>query len=136
MCRIELRKYIAIRIGPSRELDEERREYIVKFLLINVPEVEIEVGQRGFPSIAQGYDILYDRGTKMVVSVGQGAKDEEKQTRIHFSLILLQNRETVSGLRGVKVKSNVRFPCTHKKEPVDFQLLNTLLWKNHWAVPP
>jgi hypothetical protein len=64
----------------------------VKFLLINVSEVKIKVGQRGLPSIAQGYDILYDRGTEMMVSVGQGGRDEEKQTKIHFSLILLQNR--------------------------------------------
>jgi len=57
----------------------------------------------------------------------KGGKDEEKQTRIHFSLILLLNPEMISYLRAVKVNSNVRFPCTHKKEPVDFQLLNRLL---------
>jgi hypothetical protein len=63
---------------------------------------------------------------KLWCQLDKGGKDEEKQTRIHFSLILLQNREMVSCLRTVKVKSNARFPCTHKKEPVDFQLLNTL----------
>jgi hypothetical protein len=56
----------------------------------------------------------------------KGGKDEGKQTRIHFSLILLQNREMISYLHTVKVKSNSRFPCIHKKEPIDFQLLNTL----------
>ena len=65
MCRIELGEYIATRIGPSRKLDEERWKQVVKFLLIDVPEVEIKVGQRGPPSIAQGYDILYDRGAEL-----------------------------------------------------------------------
>jgi len=61
MCRIELGEYIAIRIGPSTKLDEERWKQVVKFLLVDVPEVKIKVGQRGPPSITQGYDILYDR---------------------------------------------------------------------------
>jgi hypothetical protein len=39
-----LGEYIATRIGPSRELDEERWKQVVKFLLIDVPEVEIKVG--------------------------------------------------------------------------------------------
>ena len=39
-------------IGPSRKLDEERWEQVVKFLFIGIPEVEIKVGQRGPPSIA------------------------------------------------------------------------------------
>jgi hypothetical protein len=65
MCRIELGEYIAIRIGPSRKLDEERWKKVVKFLLIDIPEVEIKVRQRGLSSIAQGYDILYDRGAEI-----------------------------------------------------------------------
>jgi hypothetical protein len=32
----------------------------VKFLFIVVPEIEIKVGHRGPPSIAQGYDIPYN----------------------------------------------------------------------------
>ena len=43
---------------------------MVTFLFISVPEVEIKVGQRGLLGIAQGYDILCDRGTEMMVSVG------------------------------------------------------------------
>ena len=46
----------------------------MKLLLIDVPEVEIKVGQRGLPSIAQDYDIVYDRGAEMAVSVGQEQK--------------------------------------------------------------
>jgi hypothetical protein len=30
-----------------------------------------------------------------------------------------------------KIKSDARFPCTHKKEPVDFHRLNILPSKNH-----
>ena len=64
---------------------------------------------------------------KWKCQLDKGGNDDEKQTRIHFSLILLQNREMVNCLRTVKVESNTRFPCTHKKEPaVDFQSLNTL----------
>jgi hypothetical protein len=44
MCRIELEKYIATRIGPSRKLDEKRWKQAVEVLLIDVPEVEIKVG--------------------------------------------------------------------------------------------
>ena len=52
-------------MGPSRKLNEERWKQVVKFLLIDVPEVEIEVGQRSLTGIAQEYDILYDRGTRI-----------------------------------------------------------------------
>ena len=50
----------------------------MKFLLFNVPKVEIKVGQRGLPGIAQGHDILYDRGTEIMVSDGQGRKRRRK----------------------------------------------------------
>ena len=43
--------------------------------------------------------------------------------------------QAYQGSSHVKAKSNARFPCTHKKEPVDFQLLNILPWKNHFVVP-
>jgi len=45
-------------------LDDERGKQIVKFLFVDVPEVEIKIGHRGRPSIVQGHDILYDRGTE------------------------------------------------------------------------
>jgi hypothetical protein len=55
-------------------------------------------------------------------SVGgtRAGEDDEGLTKEHFSLTLLQNRELVRCVRTVKSKSNTRFPCTHKKEPVDF----------------
>jgi hypothetical protein len=52
-------------------LDEERGKQIRKFLFIDVPEVEIEIGHRGTPIVAQGCDILYDRGTKLIKSILQ-----------------------------------------------------------------
>src|SRR6266576_2038147 len=44
MCRIELGEFITTGIGPGRELDEERGKKFAKFLLINVPEIKIEIG--------------------------------------------------------------------------------------------
>jgi hypothetical protein len=41
-------------------LYEERRKKVAQVLFIDVPEVEIEVGQRGLPIIAQRHNILYD----------------------------------------------------------------------------
>ena len=58
--RIESGKYVATGIGPSRKLDEERRKQVVKLLFIDVPKVEIKIGQGGTSSVAQDYDILYD----------------------------------------------------------------------------
>ena len=60
VCGIESGEYIAKGIGLSRKLTEERRKQVVKTLFIDVPEIKIKVGHRGLPSIAQGYDILYD----------------------------------------------------------------------------
>ena len=60
MCIIELGKFVTTGIGPRRELDKKRGEDVAKFLLINVPEVEIEIGHRGRPSIMQSHDILYN----------------------------------------------------------------------------
>ena len=36
----------------------------MEFLFINVPEVKIEIGHRCLPRVAQGHDLLYDRGTE------------------------------------------------------------------------
>ena len=64
--------------------------------------------------------------------VGQTtAREDEEQTKGHFSLILLQNPEMVKCLHTMKSKNNTRFPCIHKKEPVDFHWLNILPRKNH-----
>jgi len=60
MRRIELGEFVTTSIGPGRELDEEGGKKVAKSLLINVPEIEIEVGDRSPPSIAQGYNILYN----------------------------------------------------------------------------
>jgi len=72
MCRIELGELVTTGIGPGRELDEERGKKVAKFLLVNVPKVKIEIGHGGLPSIAQGYNILYDRGTEIIVSFSRG----------------------------------------------------------------
>jgi len=53
-------EYVTTGIGASRKLDEQRGKQVVKFLFIDVPEIKIEIGDRGLPSIAQGYDILYN----------------------------------------------------------------------------
>jgi hypothetical protein len=44
MCRIELGEFGTTGIGSRRELDEEGGKKVAKFLLINVPEIEIEMG--------------------------------------------------------------------------------------------
>jgi hypothetical protein len=44
MCRIELGEFVTTGIRPRRELQEERGKKVAKFLFINVPEIEIEVG--------------------------------------------------------------------------------------------
>ena len=62
----------------------------------------------------------------MMVSVGQGRKGRGKTNQNTLFPDPATESEMVSCLRTVKVKSNARFPCTHKKEPVDFQSLNTL----------
>jgi hypothetical protein len=60
MCRIELGEFVTAGIGTRRELHEERGKKVGKFLLIDVPEIEVEVGHCGHPSIEQGHDILYN----------------------------------------------------------------------------
>jgi hypothetical protein len=44
MCRIELGEFVTTGIGPRGELNEEGGKNVAKFLLINVPEVEVEIG--------------------------------------------------------------------------------------------
>ena len=53
-------------------MDEERGKQVAKLLFINVPEVKIEIGHGCPPSVAQGHDILYDRGAGSIMSVSQG----------------------------------------------------------------
>jgi hypothetical protein len=50
----------------------------VKFLFINVPEVKIKIGHRGPPSVAQGRNFLYDRGTDLIMSVSQRWNESKK----------------------------------------------------------
>jgi hypothetical protein len=50
----------------------------MKFLFIGVPEVKIEIGHRGPPSVAQGNNFLYDRGAELMKSVSQGRDELEK----------------------------------------------------------
>jgi hypothetical protein len=45
MCRIELGEFVTTGIGPRRELGEKRGKNVAKFLLIDVPEIEIKVRQ-------------------------------------------------------------------------------------------
>jgi len=42
--RIKLGEYVTTGIGTSRKLDEQGGKQVVKFLFINVPEIEIKVG--------------------------------------------------------------------------------------------
>ena len=64
MRRIEPEEYVTTGIGSGRKLYEEGGKQVVKSLFIDILEVEIEVGHRGRPSIAQGHDVLYDRRTE------------------------------------------------------------------------
>src|SRR6267154_6221032 len=72
MCRIELGEFVTTGIGSGRELDEKRGKKVAKPLLIDVPEIKIEVGHCGHPGIAQGHDILYNRRTEIIMSFSQG----------------------------------------------------------------
>jgi len=58
---------VATGIGPSGELDEEGRKEVLEFLLVDIPEVEIEIGHQGPPGVFQGYNVLYDRGAEFTV---------------------------------------------------------------------
>jgi len=91
----------------------------LKFLFIVIPEIKVKIGHRSTPSIAQGYNIFYDRGAEIMVLVGHAGKVEEGQTTGHFFLTQLNN-EMIRDRRVAKVKNYTRFPCTHKKEPADF----------------
>ena len=52
---------------------------------------------------------------------------EEGQTKVYFCLIPLESSDDQgSDLGTLKVKRNVRFPCIHRKEPVDFHSSNIL----------
>ena len=51
-------------IGSSRELNEERRKEVLEFLLVDIPEIEIEIAHRGTLRGVQGHDILYDGGAE------------------------------------------------------------------------
>jgi hypothetical protein len=44
MCKIELGEFVTTGIGTRRGLHEERGKKVRKFLLIDVPKIEIEVG--------------------------------------------------------------------------------------------
>jgi len=48
-------------------LDEEGMKDVLEFLLVDIPEVEIKICDRGPPGVVQGYDILYDGGAKLTV---------------------------------------------------------------------
>ena len=50
----------------------------MKSSLVNVPEVKIKVGHRCLPGIAQGYNILYDRGTESPKLGSQKRNESEK----------------------------------------------------------
>jgi hypothetical protein len=87
MCRIEFGEFVTTGIGPGRELYEEGGKKVARFLLIDVPEIKIEIGHCGHPSIAQGHDILYNRGTEIIMSFSQAVgRIEEGRTKQHFFL--------------------------------------------------
>jgi hypothetical protein len=76
--RIKSGEYIATGIRLSGKLDEERGKQVAEFLFINIPEVKIKVGHRCLLSVAQGDDILYDRGTELKMSVSQKRNEQKK----------------------------------------------------------
>jgi hypothetical protein len=105
-------------------------------LFVDVPEVEIEIGHRGHSGVTQGYDILDDRGTELIMSASQQMKRQENADQ---SMLFpdpateLRNenssdQEPNQSMLGEDQEklSNARFPCTHKNDPVDFHSLNIL----------
>jgi hypothetical protein len=51
-------------IRSSGKLNEKGRKQVLEFLLVDVLEIEIEIGHRGPPSIVQGHNFLHDRGAE------------------------------------------------------------------------
>jgi len=49
---IKLEKCVEIRIGLRRELSDERREQVVKVLLLGVPKIEVKIGHGGQFTVA------------------------------------------------------------------------------------
>jgi len=51
MQSIELGEYVTTGIGLSGKLNEEGRQQVMESLLVNIPEVKIEISDRGHPSV-------------------------------------------------------------------------------------
>ena len=96
----------------------------MKFLFIGVPEVKIEIGHRCLPSVAQGHDILYDRGAELMMSVHKGGMSQRRANQTTLfpepAIETEGKKKNDQGLYVVKAKSYARFPCNHKKGSVDF----------------
>jgi hypothetical protein len=48
----------------SRKLSEKGRDQVAQALLVGVPKVKIKISHRCFSGLAQGFNILDDRGTE------------------------------------------------------------------------
>ena len=62
VCRIKAGEHVATWIRASSKLNEKRREQVAASLLIGVPEIKIEIRDRGISRLAQSHDISYDCG--------------------------------------------------------------------------
>ena len=54
---------VAARTRVSRKLKYKRAQQVVTALLVEIPEIKVEVGHDGQPSFAYGHNVLDDRGT-------------------------------------------------------------------------
>ena len=92
----------------------------MEFLFIDIPEIKIEIGHEGLFRVAQDHDILDDRGAERRCEPYEAEWVDKRQTREHFSRILLGNQTMIRECHTVKDKVDTRMPYSHKSEPSDF----------------
>ena len=56
-------------------------------------------------------------------------------TVVYFSLTPLRNQEAINAKARARSGRNLRFPWIHMSDPLAFHSANTLLSRNHAAVP-
>lgn len=67
MFEIKGEEYIAITIGASRKLGDERCEQIAALLLVGVPKVEVKIGHRSHSAVVQGNYVSNNCGADLEV---------------------------------------------------------------------
>jgi hypothetical protein len=86
-------------------LDKEGEKQVLKFLFINVPEVEVKIGHRRLASFAQGHDIIYNRGTDLIISVSQMGNETENGEPDHtFPGARYRTQEMFKGRRMMNMR--------------------------------